>query len=192
MLLHRTDYLLLTRLAHRVQLATDGQAAYLEAVEGAFGADVDYARLIELYGRPPGAEHERRYSPSECIGIDIRPVQGHPDPEHVSPSCVERRNLTMRMGMGRFTRLTNAFSKKLENHAHAVALHVMHYNFCRLHQTLRVTPAMAAKVTDRLWEIRDIVRLIDEAAPPPGPRGPYRHGADHFTPSGRDEAAVGR
>ena len=162
------------RLAHRVQLTTDGHAAYLEAVEGAFGADIDYARLIKLYGQPPGAEHERRYSPPECIGIDIRRVQGDPNPKHVSTSYVERQNLTMRMGMRRFTRLTNAFSKKLENHGHAIALHVMHYNFCRLHQTLRVTPAMAAGVTDRLWEICDIVRLIDEATPPPGPRGPYR------------------
>ena len=161
------------RLAHRVQLTTDGHAAYFEAVEGAFGGDVDYAQLIKLYGAS-GKEDERRYSPAECIGIRQKVVEGNPDRKHISTSYVERQNLTMRMSMRRFTRLTNAFSKKLENHAHAVALHMWWYNFGRLHQTLRVTPAMEARVTDRLWEIGDLVRLIDEATPPPGPRGPYR------------------
>ena len=162
------------RLPYRVQLTTDGHAAYLEAIEGAFGGDVDYAQLIKMYGAAGGKEDERRYSPAECTGIDKRPVEGHPDPRHISTSYVERQNLTMRMSMRRFTRLTNAFSKRLDNHAHAVALHIFHYNFCRLHKTIKVTPAMEAGVTDRLWEISDLVRLIDEATPPPGPRGPYR------------------
>lgn len=161
------------RLAHRVQLTTDGHAAYFEAVEGAFGGDVDYAQLIKLYGAG-GKEDERRYSPAECVGIKTKVIEGNPDRRHISTSYVERQNLTMRMSMRRFTRLTNAFSKKLENHAHAVALHIWHYNFCRLHQTIKVTPAMEAGVTDQLWEIADLVRLIDEATPPPGPRGPYR------------------
>lgn len=165
------------RLAHRVQLTTDGHAAYFEAVEGAFGGDVDYAQLIKLYGAS-GKEDERRYSPAECVGIKTKVVEGNPDHRHISTSYVERQNLTMRMSMRRFTRLTNAFSKKLENHAHAVALHIWHYNFCRLHQTIKVTPAMEASVTDRLWEISDLVRLIDEATPPPGPRGPYRRGGN--------------
>ena len=161
------------RLTHRVQLTTDGHSAYFEAVEGAFGGDVDYAQLIKLYGAS-SKEDERRYSPSECIGIRTKVVEGNPDRRHISTSYVERQNLTMRMSMRRFTRLTNAFSKKLENHAHAVALHVFHYNFCRLHQTIRVTPAMGAGVTNHLWEVADLVRLIDESTPPPGPRGPYR------------------
>ena len=162
-----------SRLAHRVQLTTDGHAAYLEAVEGAFGGDVDYAQLIKLYGAS-GKEDERRYSPAECIGIRQKVVEGNPARKHISTSYIERQNLTMRMSMRRFTRLTNAFSKKLENHAHAVALHMWWYNFGRIHQTLKVTPAMEARVTDRLWEIGDLVRLIDEATPPPGPRRPYR------------------
>ena len=135
---------------------------------------MDYAQLIKLYGSAGGKEDERRYSPAECTGIKRRTVEGFPAREHISTSYVERQNLTMRMSMRRFTRLTNAFSKRLDNHAHSVALHFFHYNFCRLHQSLRITPAMAAGVTDRLWEMVDIVRLIDEAAPPPGPRGPYR------------------
>ena len=161
------------RLAHRVQLTTDGHAAYFEAVEGAFGGDVDYAQLIKLYGAT-GKEDERRYSPAECVGIRRKVVEGNPDRRHISTSFVERQNLTMRMSMRRFTRLTNAFSKKLENHAHAVALHIWWYNFGRLHQTIKVTPAMEARVTDQLWEMADLVRLIDEATPPPRPRGPYR------------------
>lgn len=149
------------RLANRVQLTSDGHRAYLEAVEGAFGADVDYAQLIKLYGPTVGAPG--RYSPGDCIGSKKFRVEGNPDVAHVSTSYVERQNLTMRMHMRRFTRLTNAFSKKVENHAYAVALHMMYYNFVRIHKTLRVTPAMAAGVTDKLWEIGDIVALVEKA-----------------------------
>jgi IS1 family transposase len=150
---------LASRLANRVQITTDGHRPYLEAVEGAFGAEVDYAMLQKIYG--PSPEGQRRYSPAECIGIQERVIEGNPDPAHISTSYVERQNLTMRMSIRRFTRLTNAFSKKLENHAHAVALHYMHYNFCRIHKTLRVTPAMAARVSDRLWEVGDIVDVLE-------------------------------
>lgn len=143
-------------------------------MEGAFGGDVDYAQLVKLYGGTRDDGTDARYSPSECIGIHERRVEGSPAPDYVSTSYIERQNLTMRMSMRRFTRLTNAFSKKIENHAHAVALHYMHYNFCRIHQSLRITPAMAAGVTERLWEIVDIVRLVEDAAPKPGPRGPYK------------------
>ena len=161
------------RLANRVQLTTDGHRAYLEAVEGAFGADVDYAQLIKLYGA--ASEGEKRYSPADCTGIRLNTVTGNPDAAHISTSYVERQNLTMRMSMRRFTRLTNAFSKKVENHAHAVALHFMHYNFCRIHQTLRVTPAMEAGVTDRLWDISDIVELIEAREENlDRARGPYK------------------
>jgi hypothetical protein len=132
---------------------------YLEAVEGAFGGDIDYAQLIKIYeGERAG---EARYSPAKCTGIKVNVVSGEPDARHVSTSYVERQNLSMRMGMRRFTRLTNAFSKKLANHEHAVALYFMHYNFCKIHTTLRVTPAMAAGVTTKLWELEDIVALID-------------------------------
>jgi len=161
------------RLKYRVQLTTDGHKAYLEAVEGAFGGDVDYAQLIKLYDSP-SKEEERRYSSGDCIGIHKKVIEGRPDKEHISTSYVERQNLTMRMSMRRFTRLTNAFSKKVENHAHSVALHVWWYNMGRLHQTLRVTPAMEAGVTDRLWEMGDLVRLIDEATPPPKRPKTYR------------------
>jgi IS1 family transposase len=147
------------RLRHRVQLTTDGNNTYLEAVEGAFGADVDYAMLVKLYGETP--EAEKRYSPPQCTGCRRTAITGNPDPRHVSTSFVERQNLTMRMGMRRFTRLTNAFSKKFENLRAAVALHFVYYNFCRVHQSLRMTPAMAAGVADHLWEIKDIVRLLD-------------------------------
>ena len=160
------------RLTNRVQITSDGHKAYLEAVEGAFGGDVDYAQLIKLYGEAPDAE--KRYSPATCIGTRKRRVEGNPDPDYVSTSYIERQNLTMRMSMRRFTRLTNAFSKKLENHAHAIALHYMVYNFCRIHQSLNVTPAMEAGVTDRLWEIADVVDMVEAAAPKPRPRGPYR------------------
>ncbi len=160
------------RLANRVQLTTDGHKAYLEAVEGAFGGDVDYAQLIKLYGDAPDAE--KRYSPGECIGTRKRRVEGSPDPDHISTSYVERQNLTMRMSMRRFTRLTNAFSKKLENHVHMCALYAVHYNFVRIHKTLRCTPAMAAGVSDTLRDMEWIVGLIDARAPKPGPRGPYR------------------
>ncbi len=148
-----------SRLAGRVQLTTDGHKVYLSAVEDAFGANVDYAMLVKMYGSDP--QGEKRYSPAECIGCREQAVQGKPDPKHISTSYVERANLTMRMSMRRFTRLTNAFSKKVENHAAAVALHFMHYNFCRVHQTLRITPAMAAGVTNRLWDVEDIVALLD-------------------------------
>ena len=162
-----------SRLANRVQLTSDGHKAYLEAVEGAFGADVDYAQLVKLYGTAPESA-KGRYSPAECIGARKERVEGNPDPEHVSTSYAERNNLTMRMHMRRFTRLTNAFSKKVENHAYAVALHMMYYNFVRMHSKLRMTPAMAAGISDRLWEIGDIVKLVEDAEPKPGKRGPYK------------------
>ncbi len=146
------------RLAHRVQLTTDGHKAYLWAVEDAFGKDIDYAQLIKLYGSD--REAEVKYSPATCTGAIKERIQGNPDMKHVSTSYVERQNLTMRMSMRRFTRLTNAFSKKVENLAHAVALHFMYYNFCRIHQTLRVTPAMEAGVTDHVWNIEEILNLL--------------------------------
>jgi IS1 family transposase len=166
-----------SRLRNRVQLTSDGLVTYLAAVEGVFGDDVDYAQLVKIYGEPRFATGpERRYSPGECCSTRKNRVTGNPDPEHVSTSFVERQNLTMRMHMRRFTRLTNAFSKKVENHAYAVALHMMYYNFVRIHQSLRITPAMAAGVSDRLWEIGDIVELIEkaEARAPRKPRGPYK------------------
>ena len=146
------------RLAKRVQLTTDGHSPYLEAVEDAFGSEIDYSQLIKIYGTPKG--EEIRYSQGQCCGTRTETVMGLPDPAHISTSFVERQNLTMRMCMRRFTRLTNAFSKKVENLGHAVALHFMYYNFCRIHQTLRVTPAMKAKVTDHVWEISEILALI--------------------------------
>ena len=150
------------RVTTRLQLTTDGHSPYLQAVEEAFGADIDYAMLIKLYGAPPSeVEAARRYSPSECLGTRRDKITGNPDPKHISTSYVERQNLTMRMAMRRFTRLTNAFSKKIENHAHAVALHYLHYNFVRIHKTLRITPAMAAGVTDRLWSIEDMAQLTE-------------------------------
>ncbi len=160
------------RLANRVQLTTDGHKAYLEAVEGAFGGDVDYAMLVKLYGETAGPKG--RYSPADCIGARKEKVEGKPDLKHVSTSYVERQNLTMRMSMRRFTRLTNAFSKKLDNHMHALALYFVHYNFCRIHKTLRITPAMAAGVTDRLWSLEDIANAIEARASKPSKRGPYK------------------
>jgi hypothetical protein len=130
----------------------------VQAVEEAFGYKIDYAMLVKLYGSSP--EAEKRYSPAQCIGAQKIPINGQPDMKHVSTSYVERQNLTMRMSMRRFTRLTNGFSKKVENHAYAVSLFVMYYNFCRIHQTLRVTPAMAAGVTDHVWDIKDIISLL--------------------------------
>jgi IS1 family transposase len=147
-----------SRIKGRVQITTDGHKAYLEAVEGAFGMDCDYAQLHKIYGA--SLENEARYSPAVCIGCDMKTVSGNPDPKHVSTSYVERQNLTMRMGMRRFTRLTNGFSKKIENHAHAVALHFMYCNFVRIHQTLRVTPAMEAGLVSSPWTISDLVALI--------------------------------
>lgn len=158
------------RLANRVQLTTDGHRAYVNAVEDAFGADIDYAMLIKVYGEAP--EGQRRYSPPEVVATEIAVIQGKPDKAHVSTSYVERQNLTMRMSMRRFTRLTNAFSKKVENHAHAVALHFMHYNFGRIHKTLRVTPAMEAGVSDHVWSLEEIAALVPE--PESKPRGPYK------------------
>lgn len=161
------------RLATRVQLTTDGLKSYLEAVEGAFGADVDYAQLVKLYGASPESA-KGRYSPAECTGIIKTPVEGNPDEKHISTSYVERQNLTMRMSMRRFTRLTNGFSKKLESHIYAISLYFVFYNFCRIHKTLRVSPAMAAGLTDKLMSFEDIVALIDAAAPPPGRPRTYK------------------
>ncbi len=166
-----------SRLANRVQLTTDGHKAYLQAVEDAFGDDIDYAMLVKLYGETPESM-KGRFSPAECIGAKKESITGRPDRAHVSTSYVERQNLTMRMHMRRFTRLTNAFSKKVENHAHAVALHVMFYNFVRIHKTLRVTPAMAAGVSDRLWSMEDIVALIDARAETPKRPTAYRKRAE--------------
>jgi hypothetical protein len=148
------------RLASRVQLTSDGHRSYLEAVEGAFGGDVDYAQLVKLYGSA-SESGKGRYSPAECIGARKQRIEGNPDPKHVSTSFSERSNLTLRMQCRRFTRLTNAFSKKVENHTHAVALHMMYYNFVRIYKTLRTTPAMAAGVTKKLWEMTDVVDVLE-------------------------------
>ena len=160
------------RLATRVQLTSDGLRLYVDAVEDAFGADIDFAQLIKLYGAVQ--ETDTRYSPAQCQGTITKPITGNPDPKHISTSYVERQNLTMRMSMRRFTRLTNAFSKKLMNHVHHVSLYFVHYNFCRVHKTLRMSPAMAAGVTDTLRDTEWIVGLIDERAAKLGPRGPYK------------------
>lgn len=161
-----------SRVATRVQLTTDGHRAYLDAVEGAFGAEVDYAMLVKHYGAPVGSLG--RYSPGECTGIDLRRVEGRPELAHVSTSYVERHNLTMRMSMRRFTRLTNAFSKKAENHAHMVAFYTTWYNFVRQHKTPRCSPAMAAGLSTTLWSMADVVALIDAAAEPAKGCGPYK------------------
>ena len=163
------------RLANRVQLTTDGHKAYLEAVEGAFGSDVDFAQLVKLYGDSTGHKgHEKKYSPAECTGTKKRAVEGNPDVAHVSTSYVERQNLTMRMGMRRFTRLTNAFSKKLENHLLMLSLYFVHYNFVRIHSSLRMTPAMAAGVSETLHDMEWIVGLIDARAAKPNRPASYR------------------
>lgn len=146
-----------SRIDSRVQITTDGHRAYAEAVEGAFGMDVDYAMLIKIYGND---SFDTRYSPGDIRGTQTAVLQGNPDPAHISTSFVERQNLTMRLSMRRFTRLTNGFSKKIENHMHAIALHYMHYNFCRIHKTLRVTPAMETGLTDHVWDIEDLVAMI--------------------------------
>jgi len=156
---------LASRLMGRIQLTTDGHKAYINAVSDAFGCDIDYAMLVKLYGETPAGPG--RYSPPACIGIEMRPIMGNPDADHVSTSYVERQNLTMRMGMRRFTRLTNAFSKKCANLEHAVSLHFMHYNFCRVHQTLRVTPAMAAGLTDHVWELGELIALMPKPVAKP-------------------------
>jgi hypothetical protein len=146
------------RLAHRVQLTTDGHRPYLTAVEDAFGADIDYAQLVKIYGAERAGE--ARYSPAQCMGARKATISGSPDRAHISTSHTERQNLTMRMQMRRFTRLTNAFSKKIENHEAAIALHYMHYNFARVHQTLRVTPAMEAGIAKHVWTLEEIVGLL--------------------------------
>ena len=159
-----TDFLqdVAGRVSNRIQLTTDGHTMYLSAVEDAFGASIDYAMLQKVYGADPQAE--KRYSPAVCIGCDTKIVSGSPDPKHIGTSHIERQNLTMRMNIRRFTRLTNAFSKKLDNHMHSVALFYMHYNFVRIHQSLRVTPAMEAGLTSRVWSIADVVALADDVA----------------------------
>jgi IS1 family transposase len=148
------------RLANRVQLTSDGHKAYLNAVEETFGAEIDYAQLVKIYG--PSPDGPRRYSPAECTGAMKYRVEGNPDRKHVSTSFVERQNLNIRMGNRRMTRLTNAFSKKAANHAHMMAIYFMHYNFVRIHQSLRITPAMAAKVTSKLWEMSDLVKVLED------------------------------
>ncbi|MGH6818434.1 MAG: IS1 family transposase [Methylovirgula sp.] len=148
------------RLANRVQLTSDAHRPYLEAVEGAFGADIDYAMLVKVYGAAP--ESQRRYSPAICTGAKKHRVEGNPDPKHVSTSFVERSNLSIRMGNRRMTRLTNAFSKKAANHAHMMSIYFMHYNFVRIHQTLKITPAMAAGVSAKLWEMSDMVKVLED------------------------------
>jgi IS1 family transposase len=164
---------LATRLANRIQLTLDGHKAYLDAVEGAFGADVDYAMLNKIYGASPEAA-KGRYSPAECIGVKEERIEGKPDPAHISTSYVERSNLTQRMHNRRFTRLTNGFSKKFENHAYSVALFAMYYNFVKTHSTLRMPPAMAAGVSKSPWGVSDIVALVEAAEAKPSKRGPYK------------------
>lgn len=154
------------------QITTDQWKAYIPAVEQAFGRYVDFAQLVKIFRETPGGPG--RYSPGECCGTKIEIRQGNPDRRHISTSYVERQNLTMRMSMRRFTRLTNGFSKKLDNHVAALALYFVFYNFCRIHKSLRVSPAMAASVSDRLWSLEDVIAKIDEMVPPPKPRGPYR------------------
>ena len=163
------------RVANRIQITSDGHKAYLEAVEGAFGADVDYAMLNKIYGASSESA-KGRYSPADCIGIKKQAVTGKPDMAHVSTSYAERSNLTMRMHNRRFTRLTNAFSKKFESHAHMVAIWAIWYNFIRIHKTLRVTSAMAAGLTKTVMGWEDFVALMDSEAPKRGPRGPYKKG----------------
>ena len=160
---------LASRVASRIQITTDGHRAYADAVEGAFGMDVDYAMLIKLYGND---SFDRKYSTGDCIGTRTAVLSGSPDPLHISTSFVERQNLTMRMGMRRFTRLTNGFSKKVENHMAAIALHFMHYNFCRVHKTLRVTPAMEAGLAHHVWTVEELVAIMPE--PVAKKRGTYK------------------
>ena len=161
---------LASRLANRVQLTTDGHKPYLEAVERAFGNDIDYGMLVKIYGEAP--KREKRYSPPRFVHAVGSKVTGNPDEKHLSTSFVERQNLTMRMSMRRFTRLTNAFSKKLENHMHALSLHYMYYNFGRIHKSLRVTPAMEAGISNHVWSLEEIAALVPEEAPKK--RGPYK------------------
>lgn len=160
------------RLKNRVQLTTDGHKAYLQAVENVFEGDIDFAQLIKIYGQPEGKNEDKRYSPAECTRIETKVIEGRPDEKYISTSYVERQNLTMRMHMRRFTCLTNAFSKKIENHCYAIALHFVYYNFCKVHKTLRVTPAMEAKLAVRPMTIEDIVSLVVDEVPKQ--RGKYK------------------
>ena len=160
------------RIKDRVQITTDGHNPYPAAINMVFGGEVDYSKLVKLYGQAP--EGQRRYSPPVCVGTERETISGDPDPKHISTSYVERSNLTIRMMNRRFTRLTNAFSKKLANHEHAFSLFAMHYNFARIHKTLRVTPAMEAGVADHVWSMEEIAEMVDAAAPKPGKRGPYK------------------
>ena len=161
-----------SRLKHVVQLTTDGHKPYLNAVENAFHNDVDFAQLVKLYGEPP--KGDIRYSPAECNGTKKTRINGEPDPKHISTSYVERQNLTMRISMRRFTRLTNAFSKKIDNHIHMLSLYFVHYNFCRIHKTLKVTPAMESGIADSVMEIDAILEMMDARQPAPKKRGPYK------------------
>jgi IS1 family transposase len=165
---------LASRMAGRVQVTTDGYNLFNTTVTDAFDGNVDYAQLIKSYGTPPDVDGPRRYSPGVCIGTDRHVISGNPDRREISTSYVERQNLTMRMSMRRFTRLTNAFSKKVENLAAAVSLHFAHYNYCRVHKTLGTTPAVAAGVTDHVWTIAELVALLDAAEATPTKRGPYK------------------
>jgi IS1 family transposase len=169
---------LASRLVDRVQLTTDGLGMYRQAVDQAFGSDVDYAQLVKVFGEVPGGNSpERKYSPPVCIGAKKTPLLGDPDEAKISTSHVERANLTMRMGMRRFTRLTNAHSKKYANHLYALALFFMHYNFVRVHKTLRMSPAMAAGLVDTLWSMEDIAERIEVRVNAPKARGPYKRPA---------------
>ncbi len=159
-----------SRIVGRLQITTDAHKPYLTAIEKAFGGNADYAQLHKIYGE--NEANEARYSPATCIGCEMKTVSGVPAPDHVSTSFVERQNLTMGMSMRRFTRLTNAFSKKVENHGHAVALYFAYYNFCRVHQTLRVTPAMEAGLADHVWSVEELIVLLPESQAKK--RGPYK------------------
>jgi IS1 family transposase len=172
-----TDFMMdcAARIKGRVQVTTDGHRAYLEAVETAFGTECDYAMLQKIYGAPE--TFDNRYSPATCIGCDMKTISGDPDPKHVSTSYVERHNLTMRMSMRRFTRLTNGFSKKIQNHAAMVAIFAVHYNYARIHKTLRITPSMAAGLSDHVWSLEEIVHMVDSYMPMPGKRGSYKQAA---------------
>jgi IS1 family transposase len=165
-----------SRIKNRVQLTTDGYKAYFDAVEDTFFGEIDYAVLVKLYGRHSN-EAQTRYSPPECIGTRVEIMNGDPDPKHISTSYVERHNLSMRMHMRRFTRLTNAFSKKFSNHACMVALYTVFYNFIRVHKTLRVTPAMEAGLAEHVFTFEELAGIIEAATPKPGPRGPYKKNA---------------
>lgn len=152
-----------TRLSHRIQLTSDGYNAYVDAIEGTFGGNIDYAMLIKLYGNSP-VEDKRKYSPNGCNGFFKHTISGNPNEFEINTSIAERQNLTMRMSMRRFTRLTNAFSKKIENHAHAVSLHFMYYNFGRIHKSLRVTPAMEAGISNHVWSLEEIAMLMEDGS----------------------------